>query len=79
MALLLSAAGFTGCTSRDNPQGDSAAREAGRRAYEASQKAKEAADKAARKLHEVGKEASEGWREARREDRAKSGAKPDKK
>lgn len=62
-------AGFAGCTS-DAGRGDSAARQAGRKAYEVSQKAKKAADKAARELQQAGKEARRGWNEAKREDRA---------
>jgi Flp pilus assembly protein TadB len=65
---VVAALGLGACTSSNgNSRGDSAARQAGRTAYEVTQKTKQAANKAGRELRKAGEQAREGWNEAKRE------------
>lgn len=65
--------GLASCNRRDTPRrGDSAARQVGREAYDASQDIKRGARKAAKELREAGKELRQGWNEAKREDPARN-------
>jgi hypothetical protein len=57
-------------TERDQKT-DENMRQAGRAAYDASQKAEAAAKELARQVDRAGKEAREGWEEAKREHEAK--------
>ncbi len=70
VAVCAFALGCGGCRRGDEPHG-SAAREVGREAYQFSQQSKRAATKVGRELKQAGKEMSEGWKEARREDRTR--------
>jgi hypothetical protein len=56
------------CTRSDK---NSAARKAGKAAYEISQETRKAAKKAGQELRKAGQEAREGWKEAKREDQAR--------
>ncbi len=55
---------LAGCSREDAHRTE---RELGREAYKAKQESKKAATRAAHELHQAGKEAREGWNEAKHE------------
>jgi hypothetical protein len=79
-AIAFIALGLVGCSHYDNrdaerarqSEADSAARKAGRAAYDIAQEAEKAAKKAGQKLKETSHDMHEGWKEAQR-DKKESG------
>jgi hypothetical protein len=58
---------LVGCANDNKRDGDTAARKAGRAAYEATQETKKVAKKAGQELKKAGEQAQQGWDEARKE------------
>lgn len=66
--LAIAILGLGACDSRDaREREDSAARQAGKAAYELREKTREAAKKADQNLRRTGKELRQGWNEAKHE------------
>ncbi len=72
LIVVLLGLGLGACNRDSRSSGQSAAHEAGREAYDLTQKTKKAAKELGHDLREAGKEAHQGWNEAKRDAQTKS-------